>query len=124
MVALNEAAVAWRSGDSPTARTLADRAKATWERTGETAFAALAEALAMASGAPVREEDPPRLLAIARTCGVPGIALQIVGLLVRAAPETEARAAAAREVIGAPYGDANVRREILAPAECLIETSG
>jgi hypothetical protein len=125
MVALNEAAVAWRTGDLATARTLAERARATWARTGDESSAALAEALSAAAGAPTTHEAKERLLSVAATCPDPGIAVQILGLVVRGDPSlaADAEAAARRRSGPPPYGDPAVRREVLAPVECVREAT-
>jgi len=88
LVALNEAAVAWRRGDSASASELANRAARALRRGGVADAALLAETLAISAG---RQDRPDRadrpdvetLAASAAATSLPGPAIQALALLDR-----------------------------------------
>ena len=115
-ICLNEAAIAWRGNDTARARALAVRAAARCRAGGVSAGAIVAEALATAC-ADARDADQSAALADeAARCGVPGIAVQALGLL--GFPEDAQLVAEA-----IPAGDRKRRREILSIDEALSMAS-
>ncbi len=81
LVALTEAAIAWRESIHDVGRTLAMRAAGLWATCGIDHGSALATALALVCGEPRDEVDVGRIEKVALQCTMPRIAAQIVGLL-------------------------------------------
>jgi hypothetical protein len=80
MIALNEAALAWRTGDDALAAALALRARRAWMNMGELSGGALlAATLALASGA--EEDDAGLLVERALACPDAELGLQALGLV-------------------------------------------
>ncbi len=121
LVALNEAAIAWRAGDLPEARALATLSAELWERVGNAAAAPLAAALGWAAGGPAPAHGPHGLLETALSHSPPGVALQVFGLVARVAPEAaRAHREAARSLasrIASKHADG--RCEVLSVRESL-----
>jgi hypothetical protein len=118
LVHLNEAAVGWRAGRRGFARRTALRAAAVWRGPGNGWLRLLAEALAAAAGGGPPEAPAARIA----DCPVPGIGVQIAGLLgplARGARRREFGEAALR--LAAPLDPAadGRRREVLSIEECL-----
>lgn len=94
LVCLNEAAVAFRTGDRALTADLADRAARLWKQLDRPAGTVLARSLTLAangSGFSQRnekneKEDLTALCEQAMACSVPGIGLQALGLLCLARP--------------------------------------
>lgn len=86
LVCVNEAAVAMRVNQHELARTLADRAAAIWRGMERPLADMFARSLAIACGAPSTEVEAETLATQARTCRVPGLGIQALGLLGRAFP--------------------------------------
>jgi tetratricopeptide (TPR) repeat protein len=81
LVALNEAAVAFRAGDLGAARDLAGRARRLWIENGQPLGPLLAGGLLLASGEPVSGGEAAALVDRALGCSTPGVGLQALGLL-------------------------------------------
>lgn len=82
LVALTEAAAAFRAGDAATGRALAERAAAAWESARiQPEMVLLANALAIACGAPADEGRVDELTEAAGRCTVLGVGAQVLGLL-------------------------------------------
>jgi tetratricopeptide (TPR) repeat protein len=111
-ICLNEAAVAWRAEQAAQARALAWRAAGCCRAGGVSAGAVVAEALAIACGEPRDGAQRAALADEAARCGVPGIAVQALGLL---GCHEDAQLVA--EAI--PQADRDRRREILSIHEAL-----
>jgi eukaryotic-like serine/threonine-protein kinase len=93
MVALNEAAIAFRAGARDVAVDLALRARQTWSSLGETSGGALlAASLALAGGGDSADDEVRSLSSRALSCPVPGVGIQVLGLLAMAgrAPDVDA----------------------------------
>ncbi|MGQ0613726.1 MAG: protein kinase domain-containing protein [Planctomycetaceae bacterium] len=119
-ILLNEAAVAWRSGDDGTARQLAGACLALWRELGNVAGSLLANAFGIAVGLPCTVLERAQLLQAARHCRLPGIGIQSLGLLARrGTPVPEDRAAARAHAAAIPQRHHRTRRELASVEECL-----
>jgi len=126
LVLLNEAAVAWRSGDHETARSLALESADLCRSMRQEPAAGLATALAAAAGARLATADLSRVLAEAWTSSEPAVAVQVVGLLARA-PGTLTRHHALhahRRAEEVTRKDWPHRREVLSIQEALAAIDG
>lgn len=121
IVALNEAAVAWRAGDLAESRTLSTLAADLWERVGNAAAAPMARALSWAAGAPVPAGGADALVQKALAKSPPGVALQVLGLVARADPDAARthREAAVRLSATSAAARPDGRREVLSASESL-----
>lgn len=82
LIALTEAAAAFRTGDLDTARSLARKAASTWEAAGiQPEMALLGEALSVACGGPAGDATRARVAGAARRCRILGVGAQVLGLL-------------------------------------------
>lgn len=86
LVCLNEAAVAMRLDLRSVARDLAERAAVIWRSLGRHYASALAQALAIAHGAVVQQDEVETLIERALESTGPGIGIQTLGLLGRTFP--------------------------------------
>ncbi|XXX76127.1 protein kinase [Sorangium sp. So ce134] len=86
LVCVTEAAAAWRAADLGTARALASRAHRAWQGRGSPWPALLARGVALAAGDPAEAGEIAALMAQAQRCPVPGLGVQILGLLALADP--------------------------------------
>lgn len=84
LVAMNEAAVAWRAGDLPAARGFAMEAFRQWSVSGRRWAPDMARALALACGSEALPGEVEVLAAEARQCPVPAAGLQVLALLALA----------------------------------------
>ena len=98
LVCFNEAAVLFRAGAGAEAAALAERAAGIWKRMGREWPELLARCLAFAARGEVlpaagtsAEDTAAALAERARACPVPGIGVQILGLLGRACPGARPR---------------------------------
>ncbi|AUX41101.1 uncharacterized protein SOCE26_025060 [Sorangium cellulosum] len=106
LVCLTEAAVAYRAEQAAVAADLAGRAAGLWRGMDRASGALLSRCLALAAGVRADEGEVEELAEAARACRVPGIGLQALGLLGRAAPEARGglRGGARRAGGGDPAG--------------------
>lgn len=91
LVALTEAAVAFRSGALSTAVTLAERAAGIYRRLQRSGAENLARCLAIACGATVDALELDPLSKTAMECEIPGLGIQALGLLGRRFPKERRR---------------------------------
>lgn len=91
LVCLNEAAVAFREGELVLAVELAVRAAKEWKALNRPGGPLLARALALACGAPAEAGEVEALSDKAAACRIPGIGIQVLGLLGRAFPGARPR---------------------------------
>lgn len=87
LVCLNEAAAAMRAENREMARELAGRAATLWLASDRPYPTMMARALAIACGATTDTDEVEALATRAKTCTLPGIGLQTLGLLGRVFPE-------------------------------------
>lgn len=128
LIALNEAAVAWRVGH-PGAAGLAGLAGSLWASQGKLTGALIARALQLAA-MPTREvasEELEELLQEGLACEDPVLGAQVVALLVSAGLLLEDRGEelqrALKAVLAEGGPDPSLRREVLAPHEMLSALS-
>ena len=121
-VCLTEATFAWRRGDRESARDLALRAEKAWTAARiHEELSLLARVLAIVCGEPCTEEERSRILERAGRCVVPGVGIQVIGLLgwggerVSVPEEVESRL-----LIGLDPKNARVRMDVLSRAECSL----
>lgn len=122
LIALNEAAVAWRTGRGELAARLAARAAEIWRSMGGFPGKALAEAFAVAAtkeGA--GREEIRRILDEVGKVSLPGLRVQALGFLARASPAvapevSSAARAAAAEIESSQWP---MRREVISVEEAL-----
>lgn len=121
LVRMNEAAVALRAGELTVAASLAWGAAALWGRIGRGSPELLARALALAASPPAPREEVEPLAERAARCPVPGVGVQVLGLLGRACPEARAswRAALAPLAAQVPRDRWDCRLDVLSVAESL-----
>jgi predicted Ser/Thr protein kinase len=121
LLSLNEAAIAYRAGNTALALDLARRAERAWNEVGEVSGGALlAAALALACGGAITPEDLDRLVHRALECPLPAVGAQTLGLVAlagRASIIDRARLAALIERI-AP-AQRKYRLEVLSVDEAL-----
>ncbi|MEJ7733148.1 MAG: serine/threonine-protein kinase [Polyangiaceae bacterium] len=120
MVALTEAAIAWRHGRHDAARQLADIAHSAGRVSGGPLGSVLAAALAVACGEAPDEPEITRRLDAAVACTVPMVSAQALALLRRAGvsvPAVECDKALRRL---RDLADTRVR-DVLSPHECATE---
>ena len=86
MLALNEAAIAWRCGSGEAAVRLADIAASNWASIGETGAGLLAQALAHMAGKPLPPAQEGELLAQLGGADALTATIQAAGLLARTVP--------------------------------------
>jgi hypothetical protein len=91
LVYLNEAAVAFREGELALAVELAGRSEKEWKALNRPGGPLLARALALACGARAEAGEVEALSDKAAACRIPGIGIQVLGLLGRAFPEARPR---------------------------------
>jgi hypothetical protein len=126
LVALNEAAIAWRAGDGAAAGALATEAFRHWTAADLRWAPDMARALAIACGAPAARDEVEMLSAEALVCPVPAAGLQVLALLERAgvgAPRVEA-AEVARLAALVPREHWSKRAAILTTNEALATLRG
>ena len=124
-VCLNEAAVAFRTGDLPLASDLAMRAALVWDDLGKTQVALLARSLACACGKEITAAEIASLARRAASGPLPSLALQTLALLARAAPAGLAAAdveSMTTWVESSPPHLRALRMEVLSVDECLAPT--
>jgi hypothetical protein len=89
LVSSTEAAVAWRAGEHELAVSLAMRAHGIWKRLGMRASSSLARALAIAAGDDMTESERSALVMAACGIKVPGLGIQVLGLVAMACKARE-----------------------------------
>ena len=121
MLALNEAAVAFRAGAREIARDLARCAQRAWAAIGEISGGALlAASLALACGASASDAELAGLVARAVHCSFPEIGIQALGLLAKTGRSLEIDAAELAGVIQRTSAlDLDQRLEVLSIREAL-----
>ena len=87
LVCLNEAAAAMRAENREMARELAGRAATLWLASDRPYPTMMARALAIACGATTDTDEVEALATRAKTCTLPGIGFQTLGLLGKVYPE-------------------------------------
>ena len=115
-IILNEAAIAWRSGDRKLSGEYAVEVAELWERQGRMEPAALARALARNCGADTGRESS-LLLEAAVTAEVPGVGAQILALLAGSGVQVD-RVIQREYCRAIPQDQWSHRREILSISEC------
>jgi hypothetical protein len=118
-IALNEAAVAWRVGQSEAARRLALRAEGSARTAKVPSIALLAQALSLAAGEAASDEVVAALSSEARRFPLPRIGLQALALLARAG-----RPGAGNGAPASSEEPETGRAEILSMAEATRELLG
>ena len=121
LVAMTEAAIAWRAADLPTARALAMEAFRQWSSAGRRWAPDMARALALACGARPQPGEVDLMAAEARRCPVPAAGLQVLALLALAGVDAPPVAAhdVARLAALVPAADHARRGAILSTYEAL-----
>lgn len=120
-ISLNEAALAWRRGDSPLALTLATRAADLWRDAKMEWPARVAAALALACTPAPDEGVAEGLCNGAVDAPVPALAAQALGLVALALPQWRERLAEPLRQLAEsiPAGERAHRREVLAIEEAM-----
>jgi hypothetical protein len=118
LMLLTEGAIAWRGGDDVRARELAGAAAARFLAVRASPPAALARALAVAAGAPPGDAAH-QLLEEARGLALPGLAVQIAGLLAPSLLGEDWAACALSHARQLPEETWALRREVLSVREAL-----
>ncbi|WP_437679926.1 protein kinase domain-containing protein [Sorangium sp. So ce131] len=126
LVCLTEAAVAYRAQRAAVAAELGARAERLWRGMDRPSGALLSRCLALAAGARADDGEVEELAEAARACRVPGIGLQALGLLGRAAPEARAgfRGALGALAEGIPRERWDERMDVLSAAEAFEGAGG
>jgi eukaryotic-like serine/threonine-protein kinase len=126
LVCLNEAAVAFRTGDQRLAMELSARAEETWRQIDRPWGALLARCLCLSCGAEPLPGEAESLAARAGACPVPGIGAQALGLLGLAFPEAAVRLGetVARLAAASPRAHRGKRMDVISMAESLAWTRG
>lgn len=87
LLCMTEAAVAWRAGDLPTARSLSAQAHRAWSLAGWAPGVALARPLALLCGEDADDDEEERLVESAAALPLPRVAVQSLALLALARPD-------------------------------------
>jgi eukaryotic-like serine/threonine-protein kinase len=126
MICLNEAAVAWRTGDLAAAASLASRATSGWRAARAEWPSLLSRCLELACGAPPNPGEFDALVARATECPLPGVAIQAMGLLAIATPERSARLLPLlrKRLAQLPPESVTLRREVLSLEEAVKSAGG
>jgi len=126
MVALTEAAVAWRGGDARTAHDLAMAACREWSAAGRRWAPDMARSLALACGGEALPGEVARLASEALACPVPMAGLQVLALLAAGQHPTPGvtEADVARIAALLPSESWGKRATILSTAEALGHLRG
>ncbi len=121
VVAMTEAAFAWRSGEPQTARELATRSAAIWSATGYRGPYLIARGLEVDCGDPLGDGEAAALIEEAKAEDDPFAAVQLLGLLApHVGPLREPLRAALTHVAAAIPEDAHDdRREVISVREAL-----
>jgi hypothetical protein len=121
MVCLNEAAIAWRLGDRATASRLADAASVSWNSTGRWWFSLLARSLSIRARGAAQPGEVSAILARIPACRLPGVVLQVFGLVAPLGIAGESVSVGLAEEAAASLRgrDPGLRREVLSVQEAL-----
>jgi hypothetical protein len=120
LVCFNEAAVAFRGAERDLGRALAVRADRLWTGMKKRWPSLLARALSLACGRPADEGEIERIAEQAAGCPVPGLGVQMLGLLAMVSGGARAWSeAAARLSEGVPCAHLPLRMDVLSVGEAL-----
>jgi hypothetical protein len=123
---LTEAAVAFRAGSLAMAAELSGRAVQVWKLLNRPGAPLLARGLSIACGVPAEVGEVEELSTKAAACRIPGIGLQVIGLLGRAFPEARPRwqEAVPSLAVRIPREHWGERMDVLSVEESLEGASG
>ncbi|TKD10418.1 serine/threonine-protein kinase [Polyangium fumosum] len=126
LVCMNEAAIAFRGGDRDLARALAERADRIWTGMGKRWASLLARCLAIACGRRVGEGEGLDLAAQVAACPVPGLGIQMLGMLALVFQDVRDhyRGALAELCEGVPPAYGSMRMEVLSVDEARAAIEG
>ncbi|MDI1447782.1 serine/threonine-protein kinase [Polyangium sp. 6x1] len=126
LVCMNEGAVAFRGGDRDFARALAERATRIWTGMGKRWASLLAQSLAIACGRRVGEGEARDLATQIAACPVPGLGIQMLGMLglVRQDVRDRFRASLPELCAGVPPAFWSMRMEVLSVDEARAAIEG